>query len=294
MPRPFAWPEINTTDFHLRVESAECDAGRFFRLNFTYGPNEAVFIISAGGDAVWVSWRSGGLDELLMRRGVAALLQGCVWGALLALRGTVWLHGAAVRIGANAIALLGKSGAGKSTLAGALMGRDARLLADDKTIIAPCGTDFLIEAGRPNLRLWPDSLEALGLPVMFRKHRMGASGKRLVEPFGGGQGASICEMPPSLLNRIYILDSYEHDLLNVEIEPLSRVDGLYELLTYRYGLFAATTAQISRECLMLARLTERVPVRRLRRPNDLQKLWQSVSAIRKDLEGNVMEGHAAR
>lgn len=91
------------------------------------------------------------LGRLLRRTPLAALL----W-----LRDAFACHGAAVEINGGAVLLLGGSGVGKSSLAAALVGRGARLLADD---VAPVMLDetghALIAPVWPELVLWPDAVQ---------------------------------------------------------------------------------------------------------------------------------------
>lgn len=71
----------------------------------------------------------------------------------MAWRGALPFHACAVAIDGRAILIAGESGAGKSTLAAGLVVQGARFLADDLTVVAQAGEHFIVEYGRPALRL---------------------------------------------------------------------------------------------------------------------------------------------
>lgn len=98
-------------------------------------------------------------DEL-----AAAYLMGSACTALLQQRGLLTLHASAICAERGATLFLGKSGAGKSTLAAALALRGFKVLADDVAAVrAASPGPPLVAPGYPNLRLWADSLDLLGL-----------------------------------------------------------------------------------------------------------------------------------
>lgn len=81
--------------------------------------------------------------------------------AALAVAGTNMLpmHASAIEIDGRAYLFAGTAGAGKSTLTAELLGRGARLLGDDLTVICPPhGTKgFRVTRGRPAMRLHPQT-----------------------------------------------------------------------------------------------------------------------------------------
>jgi hypothetical protein len=91
-----------------------------------------------------------------------AYLLGSATGALLHQRGFMPLHASAVEIDGQAIAFCGASGAGKSTLALNLVKRGHRLLSDDICAIDTSSGVPSIWPGLINLKLWRESLTAVG------------------------------------------------------------------------------------------------------------------------------------
>ncbi|MGB5086234.1 MAG: hypothetical protein WBO09_16915 [Methylocystis silviterrae] len=284
--------EFDSVDEHgmkprAYIECAEAEAGEYFRASFTYGRSTGIFIIGPGGADIWVSWEAAGERESLVRRGIATLLQGCVWGILLRIRGIVWLHGNAISIGGKSIILLGHSGAGKSTLSAAFAMSNATILADDKAVIVRNGAELAIKPGGSHLRLCPDSLAALQWPTDSLACEGSKSGKRRVT-LADSHRAEPPKENDAQLNAIYILEPREQALRSVEIEPLAPVVGLWELLNYHCGLLAAPIDHIAREYMQLSDIAGTVPIRRLRRPDDTRWLPHTVSAIIGDLRTDAV------
>jgi hypothetical protein len=107
---------------------------------------------------------------------VACFVGGSVGAAALLLRGMLTMRAAAVSVAGAGVLICGPSAAGKSVLAGALAGRGHPVLADRiglVTGIAPApsgGAPPGAAAGPavvpvdPQVQLWPDAVELLGLP----------------------------------------------------------------------------------------------------------------------------------
>lgn len=93
---------------------------------------------------------------------IRAYLLGSAMGALLHQRGLLPLHASAVEIDGRAVALCGASGAGKSSLALHLVKRGHRLLCDDICAIDTISGAPRLWPGLVNLKLWRESLEAVG------------------------------------------------------------------------------------------------------------------------------------
>ena len=93
------------------------------------------------------------------------------WGRLV-------VHASAVTTpDGRAVAFLGPSGTGKSTLAASYLDGGARFLTDDCLLLQPGDSGFVGIASYPALRLWPDSLAALGAGSKIRSHAELDSGK---------------------------------------------------------------------------------------------------------------------
>jgi len=135
-----------------RLELAQTDDGLFLRV-----PSVARFLIQSGCH-ITVSRDDGVADDV-----VDLFLTGTVLGAILHQRALLPIHCNAVRIGASAFLFCGDSGAGKSTLAAWFEARGYDLFTDDLCAVRfdPAGRPLAC-AGLPRLRLWRESITALG------------------------------------------------------------------------------------------------------------------------------------
>ena len=120
------------------------------------------------------SFRIVGGCEIAVRPSVpdraAAVVSNMALALCLHQRGLCVLHGASFEIEGEAVCVIGPSGSGKSTLAGVLSTRGRPLIADDTCAIAL--ETMCVHPSGGSLRLWPDSLSALGisatsLPLVF-------------------------------------------------------------------------------------------------------------------------------
>ncbi len=145
-------PEVEAVSSGLNVLS-KVD-GTYFHLWFR-GDGQLDFEVNSEGRHIWASWDRSVLEE------VTALLLGQVLGFALRLRGTLCLHACVVRIGQQAIAIVGETGAGKSTTAAALARRGHSILSDDIAVLNDRRDRFLVQPGYPRVRLWPKSIKAL-------------------------------------------------------------------------------------------------------------------------------------
>ncbi len=134
------------------LELARVDDGLFLHV-----PGVARFHI-ANGRRVTVMPEPGVADGV-----VDLFLTGTVLGAVLHQRALLPIHCNAVRVGAQAFLFCGDSGAGKSTLAAWFEAQGYDLFTDDVCAVRfDASGRALASAGLPRLRLWRESIEALG------------------------------------------------------------------------------------------------------------------------------------
>jgi len=94
---------------------------------------------------------------------INTFLLGSCCGALLFQRGLLPLHGSAIATGSGAVLILGDSGAGKSTLAASLNRQGFPLVSDDVCAIDASLAAPLIFPAYPQMKLTPQSADALGM-----------------------------------------------------------------------------------------------------------------------------------
>lgn len=121
----------------------------------------AAYLVSPDGRQVIIAPVPGAAEAE-----IRTFLFGTVFAILCLRRGWLALHACCVRVDDKAVAFAGESGVGKSTLAANLWTRGHSLLADDVTVVdmnAPGGP--IVLPSFPRVKLWRDSLEALGRTV---------------------------------------------------------------------------------------------------------------------------------
>jgi hypothetical protein len=113
--------------------------GDYYR--FRYGDG-IEFVINRRGTQVWA-----GIPGNATVEDAAYYLLGPIFGFLLRLRGIICLHGSAVAVGGEALALVGPAGAGKSTTAAVFAQLGYPVLTDDITTLEENRGDFLVRPG---------------------------------------------------------------------------------------------------------------------------------------------------
>src|SRR2546425_5655009 len=209
-----------------------------------------------------------GADERVVR----LFLLGPVLAVLLRQRGLLVLHAGVVEMGGGAVLFLGGPRWGKSTIAAALYHRGHCLVADDVAAVRTDTAVPLALPGIPQLKLWPDTVAALGEPLdtLARLHPKSEKRSR---PTVRGFATN-----PVRLARIYVLAEGEGHA----IEPLSPQEALIELVRHTYAarlLRAMGAAAHFRRC---GSLIGRIPIRRLRTCRSLDLLPALVRMVEED------------
>ena len=249
-----------------------------YRLHF---PGRAELEISAEAIAYRLAPGASPHDAELLAGGAAFAF----WHEL---GGRPCFHAAVVRLGGAAsgtLGLLGDKEAGKSSLAAALLAEDgtARLLADDLLPLAGgvAAPEALPVA--PRLRLHPEGVRCFLSPAALdRLEPVHPSTEKRWVPVGPG-GLGRFHDRPEPLSRLYLLER-SADAPGVALEPVAPAAAVIELV--RHSFLARMVEALGwqpRRLEVLARVAERVPVRRLRYPHGLDRLGEVCRAIRADL-----------
>jgi len=201
----------------------------------------------------------------------------CLLGPIVALilhqRGQLVLHASTVDIAGDAVSFMGGQGWGKSTLAAALHVRGHRMLADDVTAIQMNSSVAMAVPAYPQLKLWPNSIVALGhtpeeLPVLHPDFTKRAF--RITSGF---------PVAPSPLKRIYVIAVGRR----LEVESLSPQESLVELLRHsyaaRFGNHLIDATGMGAHFKHCARLAQNTSVFRFRRPASLSGLDEHVRML---------------
>lgn len=212
----------------------------------------------------------------------AAYLMGSAWTALLQQRGLLTLHASGVRTERGAVLFLGRSGAGKSTLAGALAARGFNVLTDDvAAVLTPARGRPLALPGYPNLRLWADAVEQLGLPAEPLRRARDGIDKYLLPAKG------FC-LDPQGVCAAYLLGIANAETLEMAQAPAARAFQILRRHTHRRRLVDAFG---NREAHFraLARFARGVPVTCVAQPAG----GTAPSALAERIERHLADVHGA-
>ncbi|TRZ84080.1 hypothetical protein D4R89_13920 [bacterium] len=158
----------------------------------------------------------------------------------------------------SAILIAGDSGAGKSTLLTALLQRGWRLLADDLAVVDVDADGQLdIPPAFPEIVLWPDALEKLGLSA--------ATIKAFPNSWGPSVLTSQLAATPQPLRAIYWLSVHHKD--EIEMIELKGAERFRAIGTLTYNSHIADALLDRAAYLRLAStIAQTIPLYRLRRP----------------------------
>ena len=212
----------------------------------------ARYLVRAGREIVIEA--SGGSES-----DVRTFLLGSVFGALLQQRGILTLHASAIETDKGAVCFAGRSGAGKSTLLAALLDRGFAMLADDVTgvLLDAKGRPVALRAF-PEVRLWPDAVDALGWQDRTRRAARSGLDKQVASVDG-------FRSTPLAVRAVATLAPHNRDA--IEIETLPRAANFEALVQHTYRRRFLRPMERQREHFqVVTALARHAPVLRVRRP----------------------------
>lgn len=176
---------------------------------------------------------------------------------LLSLRGNgLVLHAGAFVVEGQAVAVLGTSGRGKSTLSAWFASHGLPALTDDCLVLQWNGAvkQWLAQPSYQSVRLWPDSVQALGIEDDALREFAGYSSKKRT-----GRNADVCfaskEAP---LTAFFVLTEEENSAEPV-IQPLSTSESFMALAESVFRLETESRSANQQEFHHLTGLMESVP-----------------------------------
>ena len=225
----------------------------------------ADFIVDRAGSTI----RCCTVEEGVSATTVRHLVLDQVFPMLLNLRGCEAIHATAIVTERGACAFTGPAGSGKSTLAASFSLAGFAAMGDDCLALIDAGGERGIRAipAYPGLRLWTEAARALDIdskshPVAdyTRKRRMLSS-------------LHLANFPtePQPLARIYrvIRPAEGEPALDAPVvEELAPTDAFIELVSSTFPLDVDDRAMLERHFRFMQTVAVRVPIKRLRIPND--------------------------
>jgi hypothetical protein len=133
-----------------------CDV-RVNRNAICFQYHKGATLLISGGDQVMVDLNDDAVEDDL-----TPYLTGYVLAILLSQRNYLVLHASVVDVGGSVVAFLGAKGYGKSTLAASLQVKGHKLISDDCLPIIFDGDRILTYPGFPQIKLFADSVMAVG------------------------------------------------------------------------------------------------------------------------------------
>jgi hypothetical protein len=246
--------------------------GGFFRIDYCDGTR---VVVNETGQRVWARGATPDIED------TAAYLLGPVLGMVLRIRGVNCLHASAVAVGGRACAFLGASGSGKSSLAAAFARRGHAVLSDDVTPLVEREGGFLAQPAYPRIRLWPESVQALFGSAESLPRMVDGWDKRYVDlaspPFRFQREA----LP---LAAIYLLDANPG---RAAVEDVTPRDAVKSIVADTYATYLLDRERRAREFEFVGRLVEAIPVRRLRRGDDLLDVGRTCDLVIDDLRATA-------
>jgi hypothetical protein len=205
---------------------------------------------------------------------------------VLTIRGRKALHATAVLTPDGVCVFTAPTGTGKSTLAASLLLAGYPVLSDDCLVLEERDGQVLASPAYPGLRLWEDTLKALGtdsgdLPPVAHY----TSKRRLVQ-----DEHDSYFLPQSFpVAKIYVLVrpaevGVDGGLVAPRLEHLSLRDGLVELLPSLFHFDVTDRTMLARQIDFLGRVVSHVTVRRLWVPNAFTALPAVHEVILQDLK----------
>jgi hypothetical protein len=234
--------------------------------------NIAKYLVSEGR---WITIEAfPGVEEGDIR----LFLLGSAFGALIHQQGLLPLHASAIEVNGRCVVFCGASGSGKSTLAKAFISRGYPLHTDDVCVVST-GEDETPMAypGYPQLKLWEDALEKIGVDAASYTRV-----RRVLDKFA----VPVTERfnhKPLPIKKIYILSPWNKGEIEVTEIAGMRKFNLLKNQTYRFRFVAGLERKES-HFKSAGILGNQVPICGIRRPQSLFLLDQLADILETDFK----------
>ena len=179
------------------------------------------------------------------------------------------LHATVVVTDDRAVAFLGGNASGKSSLAASFLEAGHRLLTDDLLIVEQSSDRVIAYPGPPRIKLFPRIASRL-FGEAANRVPMNARTNKLIVPLDERRRCAT----PVELTAIYSLTTPRHVCRSrdIGIETLSVRNAFIELLSGTFNRRLTSAARLERQFRFMARLADRVPVKKLAYPRTIEQL----------------------
>jgi hypothetical protein len=222
-------------------------------------------ILVAGGNKVMLDLRFDAQEE-----DIVPYLTGYVLSILLHQRNYLVLHASVVMVESKGVAFLGAKGCGKSTLAASLQVKGHRLISDDHLPIVFKGDEIVALPGYPQIKLYADSVEAVGgdpsqlSPVHRRVSKYSFS------------DAKKFSNEMIRLSGIYVLNIDD----NISLKRLGQREAFIEATKHTHlSHYLKESNSRERHFEHCCKLVQAIPFFQLSRPHDFEKMDQVTELV---------------
>jgi hypothetical protein len=198
----------------------------------------------------------------------------------LNLQGVITLHSSAVLLPQGAVAFVAESGTGKSTLASLFGSMGHTLITDDVLAVTEDSCGFSAAFGSPQVRLTEESLDFL-VPKLGHSIDLERDydKKRLMV----GDRKSVDNSTHFPLRTVYLIGrKRDEDAQGIQIDLLTPKVALPILMKYVTNIVLFEPDHFARQFSSIARLVQRVAVKRIEYPTGLELLPSVCDAVTND------------
>jgi hypothetical protein len=207
---------------------------------------------------------------------IKALLLSVVLGIILHKKEKFPLHASAILYNGKAILFSGQCGAGKSTIATAFIKHGAGLISDDITVIDPSCDNFFAIPSFSQIKLWPDSIQALGFnPANFERFRPKIEKRKLI--------IENAQKERHEIRAIYFLKKNNMNKHTIEEMSIKSKITMLEKNTFRIR-HMKQIGNNQKHFEICCALTKKIPMKILTFPQDKFMLDKTINMVFEDLK----------
>jgi hypothetical protein len=189
------------------------------------------------------------------------------------------LHATAVLTEHGAVAFLGQSGYGKSTLGAAFVHGGCPLITDDMLILTPDAGLYLAHPGPPRIKLFP-AIATRIFGEVGRCAPMNPVTEKLIIRLTQHQTVRV----PQLLRALYLICEDGHGRgRGPRLGALSPARALPGVLAGATSHWSRDPERLTRQFEFVTRLVQRVPIKTLAYPRNIEDMFHVRDAVLADL-----------